>query len=281
MQNNHKWTLKNENQTTIFSACNCCRISHMYADNPSFITSFWGKTMKCQNLCFASAIVCTLIVNSAQAQLFDRGGGLIYDSVQNITWLADANYAKTSGYDADGMMNWQNAVAWVEGLGYVDSVRGTTYGDWRLPAFSDLGTPGCNYGNSGTDCGYNVATTSSELAHLYYGDFANKAILDTLGQIQLGYGIVDDPATPNDESLFSHIQSFSYWLGSSYSGDASKTWFLSTANGIQSYANKDVNFYVWAVRDGDVAAVPLPGAAWLFGASLLGWVVNRRRHPTA
>ena len=29
-----------------------------------------------------------------------------YDTALNITWLADANYAKTSGYDADGLMNW-------------------------------------------------------------------------------------------------------------------------------------------------------------------------------
>jgi hypothetical protein len=38
------------------------------------------------------------------AALWDRGGGLIYDDVLNITWLQDANYAKTSGYDADGRM---------------------------------------------------------------------------------------------------------------------------------------------------------------------------------
>jgi len=43
---------------------------------------------------------------AAQATLIDRGGGLIYDDVLNITWLQDANYAMTSGYDADGRMNW-------------------------------------------------------------------------------------------------------------------------------------------------------------------------------
>lgn len=53
----------------------------------------------------------TLSAPAAQAQLFDRGGGLIYDSVQNITWLADANYAKTSGYDDDGRMTWGEANA--------------------------------------------------------------------------------------------------------------------------------------------------------------------------
>ena len=35
-----------------------------------------------------------------------------YDTELDITWLADANYAKTSGHDADGQMNWMNANAW-------------------------------------------------------------------------------------------------------------------------------------------------------------------------
>ena len=39
---------------------------------------------------------------AAQAALHDRGGGLVYDDVLNVTWLQDANYAQTSGYDADG-----------------------------------------------------------------------------------------------------------------------------------------------------------------------------------
>ena len=34
----------------------------------------------------------------ANATLYDRGNGMVYDSLQNLTWLKDANYAKTSGY---------------------------------------------------------------------------------------------------------------------------------------------------------------------------------------
>ena len=39
-----------------------------------------------------------LPVPQAQAALVDRGGGMLYDTVLNITWLQDANYAKTSNY---------------------------------------------------------------------------------------------------------------------------------------------------------------------------------------
>ena len=46
----------------------------------------------------------SLITLSANAALYDRGNGLIYDDVLDITWLQDANHAKTSGYDRDGRM---------------------------------------------------------------------------------------------------------------------------------------------------------------------------------
>ena len=35
----------------------------------------------------------SLITLSANAALYDRGNGLIYDDVLDITWLQDANYA--------------------------------------------------------------------------------------------------------------------------------------------------------------------------------------------
>lgn len=56
----------------------------------------------------SSLVICALITasGSAQASLIDRGGGLIYDSNLNVTWLQDANYAKTSGYHVSGAMTW-------------------------------------------------------------------------------------------------------------------------------------------------------------------------------
>ena len=36
---------------------------------------------------------------------------MIYDSDLGITWLQDANYAETSGYDADGRMNRNDSMA--------------------------------------------------------------------------------------------------------------------------------------------------------------------------
>ena len=35
------------------------------------------------------------LVSTAEATLIDRGGGLIYDTVLDVSWLRDANYAET------------------------------------------------------------------------------------------------------------------------------------------------------------------------------------------
>lgn len=65
---------------------------------------------------------------NALAALWDRGGGMVFDDNLQVTWLADANFAKTSGFDADGKLDWYAAHAWVDGL----VVHG--YSDWRLPS---------------------------------------------------------------------------------------------------------------------------------------------------
>lgn len=230
-----------------------------------------------------SVFLAALSVSAAHAALHDRGGGLIYDDALDVTWLQDANYARTSGYDADGKMSWINAVTWAENLSYFDSVRGVTYTDWRLPKTVDLGVPGCDYGYNGTDCGYNLSVASSELAHLYYIDFDNRAFLDSRGLQQPGYGLVDDPANPADESLFRNLQSYSYWSGTSYrgSGGAPEThaWHFATSVGSQNYTSKGTQYHAWAVRDGDVAAVPEPQtyALYVAGLGLIAFVARRRQ----
>lgn len=67
------------------------------------------------------------LLSTANANLEARAGGMVYDDVLDITWLADANYAATSGYDQDGRMNFSAANTWAAGLSYGG------YDDWRLP----------------------------------------------------------------------------------------------------------------------------------------------------
>ncbi|MDH5302259.1 MAG: DUF1566 domain-containing protein [Gammaproteobacteria bacterium] len=199
------------------------------------------------------AIATIALSTSAHAALIDRGNGMIYDSDQNITWLQDANYAMTSGYDADGLMTWAAANTWANNLVYGG------YGDWRLTNVDQ----NC----IGKDC------TGSELGHLYYVDFGL-----TWGQSVLS-------GTDADLDLFNISQAFGYWSPSEYESNTDNAWLFSTASGQQGSSNKQNEFYAWAVRDGDVALnrdavpvpVPAPAPVLLFGAGILGMMAAKRR----
>lgn len=236
----------------------------------------------------ASILVCGLIAGSAQAALYDRGGGLIYDDVLNITWLQDANYAKTSGYDADGWMNWHEATEWTASLSYFDVVRNVTWGDWRLPVMIDSGAPGCNWSYGGTDCGYNVNTTGNELAHLFFDTLGNQSYYDTTSipntgeQNSLGWLRVN--AGP-----FSNLQELGvYWYGTEYYPnpypEPQEVWLFSMRDGYQGFNSKGhQRRYAWAVRNGDVAAVPEPETYGMFlaGLGLVGLMARRRKQAEA
>ena len=79
------------------------------------------------------SVILFFIVVPAQAELIDRGGGLIYDDVQDLTWLQDANYPVTSGHSVDGKFQSHAARQWAADLSYYDSVRDVWWRDWRLP----------------------------------------------------------------------------------------------------------------------------------------------------
>ena len=226
----------------------------------------------------------------ASAALFDRGNGLIYDDVLNITWLQDANYAVTSGYVAANLQNngqWKNgqpvrdniladgAMGWDAAMTWVDQLEYQGFTNWRLPkalpmSFCTGGTAECDARTSDN--------IYSELAHLYY---------ETLGN--------DRSSAPNF-SPFTNVQvDDNLGLDPDQGGNG---WYWTetesgTKNGlvqvhkfgqdtaIQKDDFKRDEYYAWAVADGDVAPIPVPAALVLFASGLGLFGAMRRAQSKA
>ena len=223
---------------------------------------------KCRVLAGAFVVALCVPVPQAQALLVDRGSGMLYDTVLNVTWLQDANYAKTSGYDADGRMNWTQANTWANNLNYGGYSSG-----WRLARNTPVnGTPsGWNHSyspNGSTDYGYNITSTFSELSYMYYVNLGLKGAANPDGSNQPDFGVHGNGTTDGqkDVGLVKNLQSDVYWSGTAYAPwPADYAWSFHTYHGGQYIHNQSGGLFAWAVRPGDVtvAAVPVPGSVAL------------------
>ena len=199
-----------------------------------------------------------------------------YDTVLDITWLADANYAKTSGHDTDGKMSWSNATDWAAGL----SVNGMT--GWRLPSIEPINGVSLNFTNSydgTTDLGVNITSPSSEMSHLFYVSLGNEAWRSSsVAPINCYYCLVN-------KGPFINAQQDTYWSGSSFPIYSNNGYYgvFEMDSGLQTGNAESLLHYAWAVHDGDigaaVAAVPEPEtyALMLAGLGLVGFAARRQR----
>jgi hypothetical protein len=213
---------------------------------------------------FCACVLFLAIPLTTHAALIDRGNGLIYDTDFNITWLANANLAATntfgvSGINALGYMDWNTAQSWIGAMNSADYLG---YNDWRLPTTLQPDAS-CMDQTSDKSFGYNCQ--GSEMGHLFYNELGGK----------VGTKI---SATHNaNYNLFQDLQTNFYWSGTEYRPDTSHAWLFSFFFSDQVAPLKSHIGYTLAVRSGDVAAVPLPSAVWLFGAGLLGLIGVARR----
>jgi hypothetical protein len=191
------------------------------------------------------------LTTAANATLWDRGNGLIYDDVLNITWLQDANYAMTSGTalpcgpgapecdPARGLMPWDQAMEWAAQLEYGG------YTGWRLPDAH-------NQDGSGPDAGNYV--TTSEMGHLFFNDlggvpgtFPGADFIDGNGKLV---------------SFLLPSWGDTWWLGDEWAGDTNSAWYFvigyGESSGHQHGMEKWRARLAWAVHDGDIGAAPEP-----------------------
>lgn len=216
-----------------------------------------------------TVFLCTIVlvfgvVEVSNATLWDRGGGLIYDDVLDITWLQDANYAFSVGGAAYDEITWYEATTWAENLVYYDNVRNVSWDDWRLP--QTLPVDGTSYdytwsANGYTDRGYNISapdsaypgSIGSEMAFMYYVNLGNLGHYDVNGNVpQPGWGL-------GNKGPFINLNSRYFWSGTEYAADTDRAWGFFFGHGEQySHDKDDLLFDAWAVRDGDVVPVPEP-----------------------
>lgn len=220
-------------------------------------------------LAFTSLIVSL----TSHAALYDRGNGMIYDDVLDITWLQDSNYAQTSGYHIDGHMTWGEANTWAAQLVYGG------YDDWRLPS-ARLMNPAfpCFADDGSCDQGYNI--TTSELGHMFYNNLGNQAYIVVTWPPINDVNTSFTDAVDGDTVSFLNLEYDGYggfWYEEEFALSTNRAWDFHFLIGMQGSTVKSGTTNAWAVRDGDVAAVPVPAAAWLFGSALIGMISLKSR----
>jgi hypothetical protein len=237
-------------------------------------------------------ILLALFGSTANAALLSRAGGqAYYDTVLDITWIANANLAASNtfgvgGIGAGGNMSWGTANSWIAAMNAANYLG---VNNWRLPGLNPINGSSFNLStsyNGSTDIGYNVSesgtayagSTASEMAHLYYNTLDNKGYCTPTDiyptcNVQSGWGLANT-------GPFSNIQSGNYWTGhAALSAGPHTNPHFNFGNGYQDDSANNYSNYAWAVSAGDSAAVPVPAAVWLFGSALgvLGAVRRKLR----
>ena len=199
-------------------------------------------------------IILLLTFSSSQAALLSQLSGQAYfDTVLNITWLADANLAATntfgvSGIGSGGLMSWDTAQSWIAAMNTATYLGFT---DWRLPTSTQ---PDSNCSGHLGNLDYGTGCIASEMPHLYNLN-----------------GISSGAPSPFQNV----IQNDPYWT-STACFIANYRCIFSFGSGVQdAQIRNQPNLHAWAVRTG--SAVPIPAAAWLFGGALGLLGVARRR----
>ena len=179
-----------------------------------------------------------LVTPIAQASLTPSADGkTIYDSHLNLTWLADANYSQTSGYNTTGLMTWNAAEKWVDQL----NAGGSS--DWHLP-------------------------TTDEFSHLFYDELdgvVNNRIYDIHNNANFALFSNIQSGVFQDGSR--------YWTATPTSDVATHSTF-SFKNGLDFTDNGSVGRYAIAVS---AVPEPETYALLLVGLGVVSLVARRRK----
>lgn len=188
----------------------------------------------------AVAMLTALLAGTVQAGLESRD--LNGDTVTDAFYDRDLNITWLRDANVNGRMVWDDAFVWADNFSFAG------YNDWRLPTSDTCTTSGC---------------TGSEMGHLWYTELGNSG------------------GTMTNTGDFQNLQSYAYWSGTEWAlGPTYIAWTFYTAYGYQDFVAKSSLLYAFAVRSGDVAAVPESQTYVLLvvGLSVIGFIARRRRN---
>ena len=212
-------------------------------------TRFRGPGMTGTVAAMAGACVFSLISIPSHAELIDNGGGLIYDTVLDITWAQP----ELATPPPAGYRSWDDANDWAAGLtlGGVDG--------WRLP-YASVAVGAGQLVDQPVDCtmASEAECADHELAYMFYYNLSG-----TLGESILLSG---DP----DLALFPDLDTTApYWTGTQRNVDGvpevgvpDTAWLFNFLNGNwrDSERQREVKA-TWAVHEGNIA-VPTAKQSW-------------------
>lgn len=187
----------------------------------------------------------------------------------------------TYDFSEAGVVNWYGAMAFAK---YLNSIKYAGSTEWRLPTVIDLGSDGCNFSYSGTDCGINSATNGTlrgnEFAELYYKELGIEPAIDTQG---LPTNSVSGINPDNHFFTGLYESDYIYWTGSELPLtnplSRSVSWYFDIGYGEQNYtAARFQKMSFWAIAPGRIGVVPEPEseAMILVGLGLIGLMSRRR-----
>ncbi len=255
-----------------------------------------------------STMLCAGILSvfsfSSSATLIPRlGGQAVYDSDLDVTWLTDANIYPNvlrpqivqqlldHNVHPSQISDMYPDTPYIPGYGFSNDSRFDILGhQWRIPTAlipdrSCTNSDGSSYPalsefhldtplDRAYSGGYNC--TGGELGHLFYNEFDATISVDSQGTVQTTIGNPDNLALFDNLVTSTTTQNLfdaEYWTSttSPFCGNCRFVFNFSTGE-LSEIIDGEISGQarVLLIRDGDISAVPIPAAAWLFGSGLLG-----------
>jgi len=208
-----------------------------------------------------AVFVSLALMSTAIAELCERANGdAYYDTVLDITWAADANILHTLGVHPSGQMRYGVAESvWIPLLNQQNYLGVSS---WRIPKWFDQGAEHCNMSFSGSDCGWNMDSMSSENWYNYSVNLGLKSKWAQQSDVsaniqQLPWGVEFEDTAP-----FSNIQIVRRYHNNGFCNDRidSVTGELTHSIGFHyEYGGQHCDGlgstgFIWPVVDGDVTA---------------------------